>query len=151
METAYSQNTAPLKAEIQKKGLIHNVKLEYLRVYAHDGLQSDNAILCHLVKAAVYIYIYHWNSSGLSLILLLVLTSFAPQGSEIIHFKYYLQSNQEANQLHRLFMSLAFYDSFMLWLPGHIDLADIGCCVFVKTFFMKTVLLNQMRPQSNLH
>lgn len=55
METANSQNTAPLKAEIQKKGLIHKVKLEYLRVYAHDGLQPDNAILCHLVKAAVYI------------------------------------------------------------------------------------------------
>lgn len=48
-------------------------------------------------------------------------------------------------------MSLAFYDSFMLWLPDHIDLADTGSFVFVKTFFMKTVLLNQMRPQSNLH
>jgi len=51
IETAYSQNTAPLKAEIQKKRLIHNVKLEYLRVYAHAELQPDNAILCHLVQA----------------------------------------------------------------------------------------------------
>lgn len=55
------------------------------------------------------------------------------------------------NQLHCLFMSLAFYESFMLWLPGHIDPADTGCCVFGKTFFMKTVLPNQMRPQSTLH
>lgn len=35
----------------------------------------------------------------------------------------------------------------MLWLPGHIDLADTDCCVFVKTFFfIKTVFLNQKRP-----
>lgn len=81
VETAYSQNTAPLKAEVQKNRLIHSVELEYLGIHVQDELQPDNAILCHLVQAAV------WNSSGLSLIFLLALISFAPQGSDIIHFK----------------------------------------------------------------
>lgn len=84
VETAYSQNTALLKAEVQKNMLIHSVEPECLGIHGQDELQPDNAILCHLVQAAA------WNSSGLSLIFLQALTSFAPQGSEIIHFKRYL-------------------------------------------------------------
>lgn len=46
---AYSQNVAPLKREIQKRRLIHKVRLGYRGVHVHDGLQPDNAILCNLV------------------------------------------------------------------------------------------------------
>lgn len=56
----YSQNTAPLKAEVQRNRLIHSAELEYLGIHAQDELQPGSAILCHLVQAPV------WNSSGLS-------------------------------------------------------------------------------------